>query len=93
MIEYSKVITNIVCIYEQGKGREFVFFSDEMKALSREGEMRRFLLFMLVFISLLLIFGCENGSDNPNPEAFPSWYYNPFGFASLSISDRSEEES
>jgi len=53
--------------------------------------MKKFLFILLVLTSFLL--SACGGESETNTESFPTWYYNPFGFASLTVSERSENEA
>ncbi|HEY8395253.1 MAG TPA: hypothetical protein VIK96_00590 [Bacilli bacterium] len=49
---------------------------------------------MFLLLIALVLFACDSGSDSTSQEeAFPSWFYNPYGFASLTIGNRSAEVS
>lgn len=53
--------------------------------------MKKILFLLLI---ALVLFACDSGSDSTSQEeAFPSWFYNPYGFASLTIGNRSAEVS
>lgn len=63
-----------------------------MKALAKRS-MKKIILILLIINSFLLS-ACDIwGEPESKSESFPPWFYNPFGFASLTVSNRSNNEA